>query len=122
MCKELQSMVRENEGVIAALRTEMDSKHSQELELLQTEQRDRMQAISDSLAHKTEELSTTQSELCHLRMTTNEADRRLVSANKHISELQEDLVRSKAELQTARDQWRASKTDSSQLKVCMIHP
>ena len=116
-CVELQLLVREKEEAIAALRTEMYSEHSQTLELLQTEQREQLRAISDSLAQKTEELSTAQSELCHLRMATKEGERKLGSANRHISELQEDLARSKTELQTTKEQWKASKTDSSQLKV-----
>lgn len=120
-CTDLQNTIWEKEEAIAALRVELDLHHSQELDQLQTNQRVQMKLMSDSLSQKAEELSVTQSELSHLRVVSNESERNLGSANGHIKDLQEELARSRAELQTTREKRETSKQTAAQLKVHMCY-
>ena len=110
-------MTSDREEAIATLKSELDLKHSQELELLQMRLREQESTLFCSLSLKTEELSATQSELTHLRETNEEKQKRLTAASSQIKELKDELAKKSEELETSKEQCKTSKMDILKLKV-----
>lgn len=114
---ELQALTHDREETIAVLKSELNLRHSQKMELLQMKLREQESTLYCSLSLKAEELSATKSELSHLKETIEDKKKRLTAASNQIKELKDELAKKSEELETSKEQCKTNKIEILKLKV-----